>query len=238
MCYEDQSNGWNALLRQICQRDNVTVYRCTTAFTDCFCLRVKCDTKLSFRAPGNLCGVSNIKEYAQSFKSKPYFTVVFDSLYLKRSIRQGLVCVVCNWKEAEKNHTHLSLEAIIEHFQIRPVFFLGLFHFCGMTKQILNYYTANISWKQTWKKMQLNWLFYSYGDFYSLLHSSSCTGYIVWPVFFFVFFYELVWNSSFKSSELCSVLICNPRADWGQSVICSLGLRNWLWYHQKAYRCL
>lgn len=141
----------------------------------------------SLSGPQEICVVSQIsKSMLRVSKVSHILQFVFDSLYLKRSIRQGLVCVVCNWKAAEKNHTHLSLEAIIEHFQIRPVFFLGLFHFCGMTKQILNYYTGNISWKQTWKKMQLNWLFYSYGDFYSLLHSSSCTGYI--DLFFFLFF--------------------------------------------------
>lgn len=107
----------------------------------------------SLLEPQEICVVSQIsKSMLRVSKVSHIFQFVFDSLYLKRSIGQGLVCVVCNWKAA-KNPTHLSLGAIIEHFPIRPVFFLGLFHFCAMMKQILNYYTANISWKQTREKM-------------------------------------------------------------------------------------
>lgn len=108
----------------------------------------------SLSGPQEMCVVSQIsKSMLRVSKVSHILHFVFDSLYLKRSIRQGWVCIVCNWK-AENKTTHWNLEAIIEHLQIRPVCcVLGLFHFCAMTKQILNYSTANISWKQTWEKM-------------------------------------------------------------------------------------
>lgn len=47
-------------------------------------------------------------------------------------------------------------------------------------------------------------------DFCSLISGRDCMRRIVWPVFFFFFFCELVWNSSLKSSSCAAFLSAIP----------------------------
>lgn len=79
---------------------------------------------LCFGAPGNLCGAPNIKEYAQRFISQPYITI---SLSLMACLWRGAVGKVWFFAERQvclrERKTKTLVEAIIKHFQIRPVCF-------------------------------------------------------------------------------------------------------------------
>lgn len=108
---------------------------------------LRTERMLCFWAPGNLWCPKYQRVRSAFYKPAIFYNqFVFDGMLLKSRSRYGVVCVVFSWKASLSRGgagNHLRWEAIIEHFQIRPVCFSqGCSTFVLMTKQIFSVATT------------------------------------------------------------------------------------------------